>query len=76
MNATFKSVEFAYPSSTNAECFGYRTTGCWTVDTRAGINGIPKARCAYPTREEAIAVASSLPHEWHPTWLRFRADWL
>lgn len=65
----YKSVEFSYPTSTNAKNLGFHKTGCWTVETREGL-APPKAVNGFLKKEDAIAYAESLSLEWCPIYLR------
>ena len=61
----FKYIDWSYPTSTNAERFGFSDIGCWTIlvgpraEFQAAVSG-------YATIEEAQAAAEALPHDWHP----------
>ena len=64
----YKSVEFSYPTSSNAKKMGFNKTGCWTVETReSGKAG--KAIKGFLTREEAISHAETMKNEWCPIYL-------
>jgi len=48
-----KQVDFAYPTSINAEKFGYSKTGCWVL--KIGKAGKPlNAIKAFETQKEAV----------------------
>ncbi len=53
-----KEVVYSYPSSPNADLFGFARTGCYTI--RQG----DKALAGYATKVEAIEAATKLPGEW------------
>jgi hypothetical protein len=64
----FKSVEWSYPTSTNAKRFGFHDTGCWTVQLTKGIRP-PKATAGFKTREEAMAHAETMSEKWSNLFL-------
>lgn len=44
MNITkYVAIAYSYPSSTNAERFGFATHGCYTVEISTSKNTIPEA---------------------------------
>ncbi len=59
-----KSVEYSYPSSPNADRFGF-ADGCWTVEVISGITGYPRAVRAFGTQAQAIDNASKMGLEWN-----------
>lgn len=61
--ATYKSAEYSYPSSPNAERFGYTKAGCWTVKLQE-IPRKAKEVAAFATKAEAFAYAATLPQPW------------
>lgn len=64
---TYKSVEWSYPTSTNAKRFGF-PKGCWTVSLEKFANGAftAKATAGFATRDEAVNAAAALPEPWAP----------
>jgi len=60
-----KSVDYAYPSSVNAEALNCAASGCYHVSvavdplTPASIIGGP-----YKTQQLAIGAANKLPYDW------------
>lgn len=64
-----KQVEWAYPSSPNADRFHF-ARGCWTVQTVTD-NQPPVALSGHSSRDEALLVAMALPHPWSWCWLQF-----
>lgn len=66
-----KTVEYSYPSSTNAKKFGFYNEGCYSVELMDGIKP-PKAIAAFKTKAEAINHAEALPNEWHPIYLKYK----
>lgn len=69
-NPTHKTVEYAYPTSTNAKKAGFHDEGCWCfhlLDSAREYQG--KLIAGYAKREDAITRAeqSSLP--WSPIFL-------
>lgn len=67
---SYKSVEWAYPTSDNARRFGFVKSGCWTVETSAAGKP-PKALAGYAQKADALAHAKTIELNWHPAWLRF-----
>lgn len=68
-----KSVEFAYPTSTNAARFGFSKDGCYTVEL--GFPGQPAVAVAgFATREEAIAAAKLQPEPWSALFTRLHPE--
>lgn len=65
-----KTIEYSYPSSTNAVKNGYGSTGCYCVEL-VDEKHKSKVVAAYPTKIEAIAHAETLPNEWHPLYLKY-----
>lgn len=65
-----KSIEWSYPSSTNAVRFGHRKTGCWTVQTRSGDDA-PVSLFGHPDPAVAFRNALPLPYPWWETWMRY-----
>ena len=70
----FKTLDWSYPTSPNAERFGFKR-GCWTVslcDWTAPVDGgalnPPVAVKAFPSRLEALRFAGSLPQPWGRIW--------
>ena len=55
---TVKSVEYSYPSSPNAEKFGFGNTGCYTVETADSVHGIPISHKAFANRRNAVQYAT------------------
>lgn len=70
-----KTVEYSYPSSTNATRFGFGDKGCYTVEeikqTDKGSKTV--AIAAYLTKPEAVKHAETLPHQWHPLYLKYNS---
>jgi len=67
-----KSLDWSYPTSSNATRFKFKA-GCWTVsENRYGH--VPFALRGFATREEAIAFASTLVMPWHKTTLRWNPE--
>lgn len=63
-----KSVEWAYPTSPDANRLGFGTLGCWTVNI--GPQGEPLTAVAgYHTREMAIAAATEFDAPWSFSFL-------
>ena len=61
---TVKCVDYSYPTSTNASRFKL-PKGCYTVNlTTIGPKCTTHAMAAFPTKDEAIAYAESMPNEW------------
>lgn len=65
-----KSVEFAYPSSPQANRFGFAKLGCYVVELSEGTNP-PIAIAGYFTKLEAWQHADTLPEPWSPSFTRF-----
>lgn len=64
MNTRIKSVEWAYPTSINANRF-HKPAGCWCVET--GLASEPlKAVAAFDLLSEAVQHAFTLPELWAP----------
>jgi hypothetical protein len=68
-----KEVGYSYASSENANRFGFRKTGCYTVSTIEGTNP-PVAVSGHATRDEALAAARLLPEAWNASFLRHNLD--
>lgn len=62
-----KSVAYAYPSSPDAERFGFKN-GCYVVDVR-DEGEPPEGVAGFATKFEAIKHASSVEGEWCPVFL-------
>lgn len=62
MSNQTKRIEWSYPTSPNANKFGFKD-GCWTVEI-VSANGIPRAVKGFATLEEASANASAMPLPW------------
>ena len=63
-----KSVGYAYPTSPNAEKFGFGSAGCYCVmitEIKGGAMKPPKAVAAYRTKAEALVHAEMLPEPWN-----------
>jgi hypothetical protein len=59
---TQKSINWSYPSSTNANKFGFKA-GCWTVSV--GEQSTPPIAIAgFATAEQAVQFALTLPEPW------------
>jgi len=58
----YKSIDWSYPTSANAERFGFND-GCWTVSVKEP-GGLPNADAGFATKAEAIEHAQSLPYDW------------
>lgn len=69
---TFKSVDYAYPTSPSASKFGFGKTGCYCVELSKDQQP-PKAIAGYATRQEALAHAKRLPESWSSAFLHFHA---
>lgn len=73
-----KAVGYSYPSSPNAEQFGFYKTGCYTVDHVICKNRqfyAKKAIAAFATENEAVAYARSLPNDWCPLCLAYHPEY-
>ena len=68
-----KTVEFSYPTSNNANKFGFKE-GCYCVELIPD-NGYPKAIAAYKTEREAIDHAHSLDYPWSFCWLHAMSNY-
>ena len=65
-------IEYAYPTSTTANKFGYGKTGCYTVELCPDTSFQNwKTDRAFATKEEARAYAELLDLPAHPLALRF-----
>jgi hypothetical protein len=64
-----KMVDYSYPTSPNAQKFGFNQSGCYTVTIIFGIR-TPKSLAGFATKEEAIKYAETLPHEWN--WMHLK----
>jgi hypothetical protein len=66
---SYKLVEWSYPSSPNAEQFGFAKKGCYTLHT-ANTEFVPfdghKTIGGFATLSEAKAAGEPLPFPWHP----------
>jgi hypothetical protein len=68
----FKSIEWSYPTSTNANKFGFANDGCYTVEMVDSFgNNLPKAIKGFATLDEAINYANTLPDEYISYCKRF-----
>jgi hypothetical protein len=61
MSNQTKRIEWSYPTSPNADKFGFKD-GCWCVEIVT--NGLPRAVNGFATLEEASAKASAMPLPW------------
>lgn len=59
---TVKSIDWSYPTSTNAERFNFKD-GCWSVSV-GRYGKPPHAVAGFKTKAEAIAHAGLLPYQW------------
>lgn len=58
-----KSIGWSYPTSPNAQTFGYNSTGCYTVNL--GVPGKPaRAIKAFTSWDAAKACADMMPNDW------------
>lgn len=66
-----KSVAWSYPTSPNAERFGF-AQGCYTLELTdpAGIIP-PQPLKGYATEAEALAAAHKLPQQWDRLFLKY-----
>lgn len=63
-NAVTKRVQYSYRTSPHAERFGFKNSGCYTVETvKPGKPG--KGVAAFATLEEARAYANGMPQPWN-----------
>ena len=69
----YKAVEWSYPTSPNAERFGF-PSGCWTVEIIDGATLLPRAVAGFADRVSAIRNATKIGVPWYPLWLRFHAE--
>lgn len=70
-----KTVEYAYPTSSNATRLGFGKTGCWCVELANRGNARPQhAVTGHANKEQAIKTAQALPHPWSPLFLRFNPE--
>ena len=63
ISAIAKTVEWSYPSSSNAQKFGFGKSGCYTVETACGCEP-PEAIAGFKTLEEAKEFADKMPQAW------------
>lgn len=69
-----KTVQWSYPTSTNAKKFGFNDTGCWCVEFQEG-NNPPEAMQGFPSRSSALHAARYLDHlPWHPLFVKFHPE--
>ncbi len=68
-----KKVEFSYPSSPNADKFGFNK-GCYTVEL-VDADGFPEVISGHETLKEAMLAADSLPNEWYLLFRQLRSHW-
>lgn len=67
MKKTVKSIDYFYPTSSNAKRFGFPSGG-YSVgltefdSTKSTATTIEQS--GHATKEEAIAAASNMPYEW------------
>ena len=54
METTTKSLEYAYPTSDNANRFGYENKGCWYVVIRGAESETVVGERAFTSKEEAV----------------------
>ena len=64
--AATKSVEWSYPTSPNAERFGHKKTGCWTVHVGR------KTVAAFTSEGAAVVYARTLPNQWCPMYIALK----
>jgi hypothetical protein len=59
---THKSVDYSYPTSPNAERFGFSKSGCYTISLNdpTGVR-TPVAVSAYSTLDEALKAVGQMP---------------
>lgn len=69
-----KTVNFSYPTSPNAQRFGFNKTGCFTVEL-TDPKGIvyPEPLRAFATWDEAVNDAKTMPNAWDRCFLQFHA---
>lgn len=62
---TRKSVEWSFPSSTNATRAGFSRAGCWTLNVEDPTGRqTPVALASFDTRAQAMETARALPLSW------------
>lgn len=67
-----KSIEYSYPTSTNAKKFGFYNDGCYTVELHDAVRqSTPKAIKGFKTKAEAAIFAETLPNEWSALYLKY-----
>lgn len=71
-----RTIAWSYPSSPNAERFGFDDTGCWTVEVYKYPDGLPEFLAGFADTVEAVKYAHALPPElgWCPRFLRFMSE--
>lgn len=72
---TVKSFDWCYPSSPNAEAFGFGKTGCWCIEL--GQPGKPlHAVRAFPAEQKdyGVSCAQSLPFAWLPAYAQLHPE--
>lgn len=67
-----KSLDWSYPTSTNAVRFGFKA-GCWTI-CQQQFGHFPIALKGFATRQEALAFAGSLAIPWNGVTLRWNPE--
>ena len=68
-----KTVEYSYPTSPNAEKFGFGETGCWTVEILEP-GKYPISCTAFEDIRDAINRALEMPEKWNPSFLKYGID--
>lgn len=71
-----KTVEYAYPTSTNAGRFGFSRKGCYVVEQHYWPlrDEAFKPLAGFATRAEAVAHAQAMTLPWSPMHLRFHPE--
>lgn len=71
-NRQRKQIDWSYPTSGNAERFGF-AKGCWTVQVSTDHRP-PVAFAGFGTEAEAVTFARSLPMPFGDLWKRYETD--
>ena len=68
-----KTVEYSYPTSPNAERFGFGNEGCWTVEYNY-VSKLPEPIKAFERIEDAVEYVLGLPEPWSLAFLRYGTE--
>lgn len=71
---THKTIEWSYPTSSNAERLGFKDTGCWSVERTGLAAATPVAVRGFQERADALVFAKTMPEPFSPLFLHFHPE--